>query len=374
VSGTARGTSLTGEKGVALHTVEHFLAAVSGLGITNLRVDVTGEEIPILDGSSRIFVQGFRSVGVVDQAKAVEPIRVTETIVLEDGATRMRVEPCDRLVLEVVVSFPKGGVERQTQIFEWTEGAFEKELEGARTFCLEEEVEMLRQQGLIKGASLDCGLVYNQWGVLNGPLRYENEIARHKTLDLLGDLALLNRPLVAKVTVERGGHKYHVMLAKAIQEQAKKQNSGGVMLDVLEVQKILPHRPPFLLVDRILEVEPQKRAVGIKNVTINEDFFRGHFPGAPIMPGVLILEAMAQVGGVAFLYGAAPGSLVLFGAADNVRWRKPVVPGDQLRLEVELTKVRGRLIMASGKALVDGQVVAEADITCMRADAAKQGE
>ena len=151
------------------------------------------------------------------------------------------------------------------------------------------------------------------------------------------------------------------------------------MLDVNEIQKILPHRHPFLLVDRILELEPQKRAVGLKNVSINEAFFQGHFPGAPLMTGVLILEAMAQVGGVAFLHGATPGSLVLFAAADNVRWRKPVVPGDQLRLDVELTMVRSRLIKAHGVATVDGVVVAEADITCMRGeiptpdDAGKQG-
>ncbi len=380
VSGTARGTTLMGEKDAKLHTIEHFLAAAAGLGLTNLRVEVTGEEMPILDGSARPFVEGFRKAGILDQAKPIRPFRVKTPIVIEEGATRMRVEPCDRLMLEVVVSFPKGGVERQAQTFEWSEGAFERELEGARTFCLDTEVEMLRQQGLIKGATLDCGLVYGPQGVQNGPLRYENEIARHKTLDLLGDLALLDRPLEARVIVEKGGHKYHVMLAKAIQEQMMaEQLTGGVMLDVNEIQRILPHRQPFLLVDRILELEPQKKAVGIKNVTINEDFFRGHFPGAPIMPGVLILEAMAQVGGVAFLHGAPKGSLVLFGAADNVRWRKPVVPGDQLRLEVELTQVRSRLIKARGVAMVDGAVVAEADITCMRGEiptpdeAGKQG-
>lgn len=369
VCSTARGTSLSDGKDAQLHTVEHFLAAAAGLGLTNLKVEVSGAEMPILDGSSLPFVEGFRKAGVVDQGKTVEPLRVREPIVIEDGMTRMRVEPCDHLRLEVVVSFPKGGVERQTQAFDWAEGAFERDLEGARTFCLEEEVEMLRQAGLIKGATLDCGVVYGPKGPVNPPLRYENEIARHKTLDLLGDLALLNRPLEAKVTVEKGGHRTHVLLAKAIEEQTKKTSTGGVMLDVLEIQKILPHRPPFLLVDRILEVEPQKRAVGIKNVTMNEEFFRGHFPAQPIMPGVLILEAMAQVGGVAFLYGATPGSLVLFGAADNVRWRRPVVPGDTLRLEAELTQVRGRLIKAHCQGLVDGQVVAEADITCMRADA-----
>jgi UDP-3-O-[3-hydroxymyristoyl] N-acetylglucosamine deacetylase/3-hydroxyacyl-[acyl-carrier-protein] dehydratase len=377
VTGTARGTSLTGEKGAELHTVEHFLAAVSGLGLTNLRVDVTGEEMPILDGSSRDFVAGFRSAGVVDQDKEAIPFRPKETIVLEENGTKMRVEPSDRLVLDVVSSFDSPGLERQTMRFEWADGAFEKELEGARTFCMESDLETLRQQGLIKGATLQCGLVYGKTGAMNGPLRYENEVARHKTLDLLGDLALLNRPLEAHVTVERGGHKYHVMLAKALQEQMQSKPLGGLMLDTLEVQKILPHRPPFLLVDRILEVEPQKRAVGIKNVTINEDFFRGHFPGQPLMPGVLILEAMAQVGGVAFLHGAQPGSIVLFAAADNVRWRRPVVPGDTLRMEVELTQVRSRLIKAHGVAMVEGQVVAEADITCMRAEmpapAAKQG-
>ena len=371
---------MAGEKGAKIHTIEHFMAAAAGLGLTNLLVEVSGEEMPILDGSSRPFVIGFKSVGVVDQDKPVVPFRPKAPIVIEEAnGAQMRVEPADRLILDVVSSFPVPGLEHQTMHFEWSDGAFEKELEGARTFCMEAEVEMLRRQGLIKGASLECGLVYGPEGIVNGPARYENEVARHKTLDLLGDLALLNRPLEAHVTVVKGGHKYHVKLAKAIQEQMKKQSSGGVMLDINEIQKILPHRHPFLLVDRILELEPQKRAVGLKNVSINEAFFQGHFPGAPLMPGVLILEAMAQVGGVAFLHGAPPGSLVLFAAADNVRWRKPVVPGDQLRLDVELTMVRSRLIKAHGVATVDGVVVAEADITCMRGeiptpdDAGKQG-
>lgn len=368
VSDTSRGTTLSGEKGAKIHTIEHFMAAVAGLGLTNLLVEVSGEEMPILDGSSRPFVVGFKSVGVVDQGKSVVPFRPKTSIVIEENGTLMRVEPADRLILDVVSSFPVPGLENQTMHFEWKDGAFEKELEGARTFCMETEVEMLRQQGLIKGASLECGLVYGPEGIVNGPARYENEVARHKTLDLLGDLALLNRPIEAHVTVVKGGHKYHVKLAKAIQEQMKKQTYGGDMLDINEIQKILPHRHPFLLVDRILELEPQKRAVGLKNVSINEAFFQGHFPGAPLMPGVLILEAMAQVGGVAFLHGAPPGSLVLFAAADNVRWRKPVVPGDQLRMDVELTLVRTRLIKAHGVATVDGVVVAEADITCMRGE------
>ena len=370
VTGTARGTTLTGEKGAQIHTVEHLLAALSGLGIDNLRIGLDGAEMPILDGSSRAFVEGLKAVGVVDQSALVDPLVVTEAFEISENGTLMRVEPAEVLILDVMIDFPYPGLEKQRARFEWAEGSFERDLAGARTFCFEHEIEALRSQGLIKGGSLDNALVVGAQGLLNGPLRFENEFARHKTLDLLGDLMLLNRPLRAKVTVVKGGHKYHVRLAQAIQERANKsKGKNGMTLDIEEIQKILPHRFPFLFVDRIVELDPGKRAVGLKNVTMNEPYFQGHFPGHPIMPGVIILEAMAQVGGIALLRGRTDGlNIMYFAAADNVRWRRPVKPGDQLRLEVDIVMSRGKLVKAAGKAFVDGQVAAEADITCVLVD------
>ena len=193
-------------------------------------------------------------------------------------------------------------------------------------------------------------------------------------MDLLGDLTLLNRPLVGKITVKKAGHRFHVELAKVLEEKfgkkPGKQKKGETMLDIIEIQKLLPHRYPFLLVDRILELEPGKRAVGLKNVSMNETFFQGHFPGHPVMPGVLILEALAQVGGVAVL-AARDGDnskIQYLAGINDARFRKPVRPGDQLRLEVDVTLLRTKICKLAAKALVDGEVVTEAEIVCALVD------
>ncbi len=374
VSSTQRGTALTGEKGAVIHTVEHFLATVQGLGVTNLKIEMDAEEMPIMDGSAAPFCQMFKESGIAQQAKSLEPLRITSTIELQFGETLLKAEPAQGLELDVVTSFPYPGLENQKKTFSLLNQSFETELASARTFCFEEEVEQLRRQGLIKGGNLDCAIVMGKKGILNGPFRYEDEIVRHKTLDLLGDLTLLNRPLWAKVTVKKAGHRYHVELAKAIlkqagkgQETAKPALGEKAMLDILEIQKTLPHRYPFLLVDRILELEPNKRVVGIKNVSVNEPFFEGHFPGHPVMPGVLIIEAMAQVGGIALLKATegSEGKIMYLAGVDNARFRRPALPGDQIRFEVEILSNRGKAAKFTGKAYIDGKVAVEADIMCM---------
>lgn len=376
VTATARGTTLTGEKNASIHTVEHFLAAAHGMGMDNLRVEMDSEEMPIMDGSSANFCRMFQEAGAVEQGSPVAPLKVTSTMEMSFGDTYLKVEPAEGLYLDVTTSFPYPGLENQQKAFHLRAGSFEEELASARTFCFEEEVQQLRAQGLIKGGDLNCALVIGKKGVLNGPFRFEDEIVRHKTLDLLGDLTLLNRPLWAKVTVKKAGHRSHVEMAKAIlekfgtaAEKSKINPRGDSMLDILQIQKILPHRYPFLLVDRILELEPNKRVIGIKNVTINEPFFQGHFPGYPIMPGVLVIEAMAQVGGVLFLSeNESKGKNLFLAGVENARFRKPIVPGDQIRFEVEVVFRRSTIGKVAAKAYVDGQVAVEAEMTCAIVD------
>jgi UDP-3-O-[3-hydroxymyristoyl] N-acetylglucosamine deacetylase/3-hydroxyacyl-[acyl-carrier-protein] dehydratase len=376
VSGTARGTTLSGEKNATIHTIEHFLATVSGFGINNLKVEMNAEEMPILDGSAIQFCEMFRKAGLIDQNVSAQIIKVTEVLEFQFGDVYLRAEPSDQLELDVTTSFPYPGLENQKIEFKLDSKSFERDLAAARTFCFEEEIEILRKQGLIKGGDLGCAMVIGKKGIVNGPFRFEDEIVRHKTMDLLGDLTLLNRPLLAKITVKKAGHRYHVELAKAILKKFGNQDSkiknssrGKTMLDIIQIQRMLPHRYPFLLVDKILELEPNKRVVGIKNVTVNEPFFQGHFPGHPIMPGVLVLEAMAQVGGTTFLCDKSnEGKILYLAGVDKARFRKPIVPGDQIRFEVDVIFVRSKIGKIAGKAIVDGKVAVEAELTCAIVD------
>ena len=269
-----------------------------------------------------------------------------------------------------------------------TPKTWEKELAHARTFCFYEEIEFLFKNGLIKGGSLENAVVIRDDAVLTTePLRYPEEFVRHKMLDIVGDLSLLGKPIRGHVIAVRPGHAANAELVKKIVEQINKPiraaqtfapppakdapapppAAEGAM-NIEEVMKALPHRPPFLLLDRILKIEGTK-IVALKNVTVNEDFFRGHFPGHPIMPGVLQLEAIAQAAGIVLIkQGEAKNQLAYFMSAEDVKWRKPVGPGDTLIIEVELTKVRGRIGRAKGVCKVGDDVVSEAEVTFMIRD------
>jgi UDP-3-O-[3-hydroxymyristoyl] N-acetylglucosamine deacetylase / 3-hydroxyacyl-[acyl-carrier-protein] dehydratase len=372
---TERRTQL-GMDPVSVHTVEHVLAAIAGLEVDDLIVELDAPEPPIGDGSAGPFVELLRRAGIAQQPGSVQYLRVTEPVRITDGESRYEAYPADDLELHVSIDFDHPLVGRQSGRFMVTPDVFERELATARTFGFAREVGALRGRGLIKGGSTQSAIVLDEVGIVENALRWPDEFVRHKALDCVGDLALAGGRVRARVIADRPSHRGTVLLVRAIIAAAgnggpsEKVAEEKTVLGIEEIMRVIPHRYPFLLVDRILELEPGKRVVGLKNVTINEPFFQGHFPGHPIMPGVLIIEAMAQVGGM-LLLGAMPereNKVVYFTTLNNVKWRRPVKPGDQLRFELELLQVRGSVAKMSGVARVDGEVVAEAEMGAMVRD------
>jgi UDP-3-O-[3-hydroxymyristoyl] N-acetylglucosamine deacetylase / 3-hydroxyacyl-[acyl-carrier-protein] dehydratase len=357
---TERRTQL-GQDPVAVHTVEHVLAAVAGCGIDDLEIHLDAAEPPIMDGSAAPFVEALIGAGVTDHAGEVEYLTVRRPLTLTDGESIYEVMPSMELELNVTIDFPHASIGKQQASYRVTRETFAKEIAPARTFGFMHEVETLRGMGLIKGATLDNAVVLDETGVVGTTTRWPDEFVRHKALDCIGDLALAGARVRARVTATKPSHRGTVRLVRAMREAMTTTEKQVMEID--EIMKVLAHRYPFLLVDRILEMS-DKRVVGLKNVTINEPFFQGHFPGHPIMPGVLIIEAMAQVGGM-LLMGAVPdreNKVVYFTSLNNVKWRRPVKPGDQIRFELELLQVRGMMCKMSGVAKVDGQLVCEAEM------------
>jgi UDP-3-O-[3-hydroxymyristoyl] N-acetylglucosamine deacetylase/3-hydroxyacyl-[acyl-carrier-protein] dehydratase len=353
-----------------LHTVEHVLAAVSGLAIDDVIVEMNAAEPPILDGSARPFLEALERAGVREQAGMPDELRITEPVRVVDGDSVYVARPADAFDLEVSIEYPHPVIGAQRGRWRVTPETFREELAGARTFGFMHEVEALRSKGLIRGASTANAVVLDDAGVVDATLRWPDEFLRHKALDCVGDLALAGRRIHAHVSAHRPSHRGTVTLVRELIAAARHTTREAGVMEIDEIMKVLPHRYPFLLVDRVLEVEPQRRIVGIKNVTVNEPFFQGHFPGHPIMPGVLIVEAMAQVGGM-LLMGTVEDpdkKVVYFMSLDNVKFRRPVKPGDQLRLELQMDQIRGKVCRMSGVARVDGAVVCEAEMAAMVRD------
>jgi UDP-3-O-[3-hydroxymyristoyl] N-acetylglucosamine deacetylase/3-hydroxyacyl-[acyl-carrier-protein] dehydratase len=370
--GKGRRTSI-GKEDISITTVEHFMSALSGLKIDNLYIEIDNKEMPGLDGSSLNFMELLEQAGIREQEKPRQYYNIRDTIFVEDDGASIVALPSSEFKISYTLSYTHELLKAQFLEINLDTADFKKELAAARTFCLEQEAADLQKQGLGLGANYENTLVVGKNGVIKNKLRYEDEFIRHKILDLVGDMYLMGQPLKGHIIALKSGHALNVKLLRKIYQQKERSSVAaigidyhpqeGEELDVTAIMKILPHREPFLFVDRIVYLEKGKRAVGIKNVTINDYFFKGHFPGKPVMPGVLIVEAIAQVGGVMML---APeenrGKLAYFLAADNLKFRRTVVPGDQLVLDVEAGRIKTKTGQVHGKALVDGKVVAEADL------------
>jgi UDP-3-O-[3-hydroxymyristoyl] N-acetylglucosamine deacetylase/3-hydroxyacyl-[acyl-carrier-protein] dehydratase len=360
-----------GHGAATIHTVEHLLAAVAAHEIDDLLIDLSGPEPPILDGSVAPYFAALQQAGPVDVDGEPTLLSVQSPVTVTEGESSYVVAPSKRFQLTVTIEFPHPLIGRQTGSFDVSAEAFAKELAPARTFGFTSEVAALQAKGLIRGASTASAIVLDERGVVNGgQLRWPDEFVRHKAADIVGDLALTGARIRAHVVATRPSHSGNVALARALARAARR--SGIPAMDIGRIMDVLPHRYPFLLVDRIVEVEGDKRIVGIKNVTINEPFFQGHFPGHPIMPGVLIIEAMAQVGGMLLLthFEAqnVEDKVVYFMSLDNVKFRRPVLPGDQIRFELEMIAFRGKTCRMKGVGFVDGQVVAEAEMMAVVVD------
>ncbi|MBN1349930.1 bifunctional UDP-3-O-[3-hydroxymyristoyl] N-acetylglucosamine deacetylase/3-hydroxyacyl-ACP dehydratase [candidate division KSB1 bacterium] len=396
----SRGTTIA-QDGVKIHTVEHVLAACAGLEIDNVLVELDNNEPPVGDGSALPFVTALTEAGIVEQDSPKDYLIIESIISYQDekSGREIVILPSDEFRITFMVDYQHPVIGKDyTAMYSLDE--FVKEFAPARTFCFLHEVEQLREMGLAKGGNLDNAIVIidkpinkeeierlkklfnleeevvlGSNGVLNGKeLRFTNEPVRHKTLDMIGDLALLGVPLLGHVMAARAGHAANVEVVKLLRKEHEKRQirskyqhkkGRGFVFDANAILKILPHRYPFLLVDKIIDLIPREKVVGIKNVTHNEPFFPGHFPGQPIMPGVMIIEAMAQTGGVMLLNAQdePENKLVFFTGIDKVKFRKSVHPGDQIRFEVEMLKYRRSFCKIAGKAYVDNDLVCEAELS-----------
>ncbi len=393
---TQRGTTI-GIKGANVHTVEHTLAALVGLQVDNVLIELDGPEPPAMDGSSKDFVRALREAGFEEQDAVRTYFEIDEPIHYQDQTkgVELAILPGQEFQATVMVDFGSSILKAQHANLSAIQ-QFPEQFSDSRTFCFLHEVAALHKAGLIRGGNLDTAVVFVEeeldegglnavrdlfqnsdigikQGVLNeGGLRYDNEPARHKLLDVIGDLALVGTSLKGHIIASRPGHKANVELARKIKNRIiqhqisgkfQKEGKQGMVFDINGIQEILPHRYPFLLVDRILEFGANS-IKGIKNVTMNEPFFQGHFPGNPIMPGVLQLEAMAQIGGILLLNTIDnPQTVwVYIVGIDNARFKKPVIPGDTLVFELEMTALKRSICKMTGKAFVDGQLVCSADL------------
>ena len=367
ITATLRATTLS-ENGAEVTTIEHVMAAFAMKHIDNCLIEMSSPEPPVGDGSAQTFVEAIDRAGIVELDAPRQVYAVTKEFSYVDGDKYIKVEPYDgyKISFTSINSHPLLGHQELT--VEDTADNFLKEIAQARTVAFEEEVAAMQKMGLGLGGNIDNVVVFGKDKILSVP-RFENELIRHKILDVIGDMYLLG-PIKAHITCMKSGHAFNDNVSRQIaefrsNEEKLKSEIGSkqmITLDIHEIQQILPHRYPMLLVDRVVELEPMKRAVGIKNISFNEPQFMGHFPGNPIMPGVLLIEAMAQVGGVTLLYPQENrGKIAVFAKIDNVRFRRQIVPGDQLVTTAVIEKIKGNMGVAHCEGTVDGEPACQGD-------------
>ncbi|MBH31027.1 MAG: UDP-3-O-[3-hydroxymyristoyl] N-acetylglucosamine deacetylase [Candidatus Marinimicrobia bacterium] len=393
----SRGTTIA-QNGTRIHTVEHVLAALVGLEIDNILIELTNKEPPVMDGSSKDFVDVLQKANIVEQHQPREYLEIDKAVTYSDPAkkTDISVLPSDRYRLTCIIDYQYPWLGTQYLTIH-SINDFPTEIAPARTFSFLSEVEDLREAGLVQGGRLDNAIVIMDKevdideinrlrslfhieedieigtnGILHGvKLRFENEPVRHKALDVIGDLALLGMPIKGHVIAARPGHAANVEIVKNIKKEYEKKIlkkkyqakvSSEFLFDINAISKILPHRYPFLLIDRILDMKPGESLSAIKNVSVSEPFFQGHFPNQPVMPGVLIIEAMAQAGSFMLLHTVPDPEkkLMYFTGIEKSKFRRQVLPGDQILFKIDLLKLRLGTCKLHGIAYVDDNVVAEA--------------
>ena len=363
VSGTSWETVL-GQGDAKVGTIEHLLAPLTVFGIDNLEIQLEGPEPPALDGSGRDWCALIQDAGIQEQAGSrSRSIVIREPFVVREGESTYTLAPHDGYRVTAVIEFDHPAIGRQSVTVEVEPETFCSEIAPARTFGLESWRDMLHAKGLALGATYENTIVATEEGLAEGTeLRFSDEFVRHKVLDLVGDLALAGARIRGHIIAERPSHRGNVAVARRLRNLLFRPADGSPALDINKILEYIPHRYPFLLIDRVLEFEGGKRILGLKNVTINEPFFQGHFPDHPIMPGVLIVEAMAQAGGLLLMneFDDPHSKVVYFMSLDDVKFRRPVMPGDQLLFELRMLQIKGRTCRMQGETRVNGDVVAEA--------------